>query len=208
MAAGQPQVHTGCWPETSGCFLGGFFGQVTLPSGRLTRQLPPEESNERKKVRGQPERRATVSLLPNIRSDIHPIWQDCGTNSSPSSWLGHTGAWMPGDGDSCRGCLLNESWMQTVTIIIQIATLLLNTLDTYQSGFQGILTTFDLINHSLLFTMFFSNFCQHLSLQVFVLPLFGCCFYLLSQALVTLPNFKFSPYSLHQMSLIPGFMYH
>lgn len=71
---GRPQVYTGCWPETSGFFFF-FFCQVTLPSGWLTRRLPPEQANERKKVRGQPERRATVSLLPTITSDIHPICQ-------------------------------------------------------------------------------------------------------------------------------------
>ena len=66
------------------------------------------------------------------------------------------------------------------------------------------LTTAELVNHLLLFMIFFSDFFQHFSLQVFVL-FFGLCFYSFI-GLLTLPRVftLFSP----QILFICVFVYH
>lgn len=206
---GRPQVYTGCWPETSGFFF--LSGDSPF---RVAHKAASSRTSKWEKESQRTAWEKSHSLSVTHYHKWHPshlpdsIHQDCGTNSSPPSGSGHTSRWCEELGAIVEAAYWMSLGCKLLTIIIQITTSLLNVLDTYRSGFRGVWLHWTLsATHS--FLQWSSLiFCQHFSLRVFALPLFGCCFSRLPQALVTLPNFRFSPYSLHQVSLSPGFMYH
>lgn len=159
--------------------------------------LQNKQRRERERADGL---RATKFLLPNIRSNVHPfcqIWSSRIRSLTPA----HT----HGQGDT-QACECQEVQAISETAYEWVSDASCNSYHPGSPLFCFVFLTPWILTGlvpkapdyiwpcpgSLLLTIFFSNFCQHLSLQGFVLPLFGCCFYFLSQLCVTLPNFKFS----------------